>query len=325
MNILYSSDENYAKISMISIASLLESNKDAETLTIYYIDSGLSEKSKIQLKELVKKFNREICFLPAGKIDVSFIAKTGYPIAGYYRLLISQMINVEKILYLDCDTLILKSLQSLWDIDVSNKAVAGVMDTVQNFLATGVGMNNNSNYINAGVMLLNLEYWRKHDSEKSIRDFFDRYNGKVPHHDQGIVNGVFDGKIEIIDPKYNTMSQFFLFDSKQLKRIYKIKDFYSKDILKKATDEPVIIHYLNKFYGRPWEVECIHPYTYKYDEISSKYNIVIEKRQSSLTSRIKIRKYLYKYAPFILYLLYERVMDLRRERVFYTIYEKKEL
>ena len=194
MNILYSSDDNYAKISMVSLASMLENNKEIKKIKIYYIDDNISIENKKKIIEIVNLFKREIEFISSDILDTSFIMKTNFSKAGYYRLLISNIILEDKILYIDCDTLILNSLEKLWNINMKNIPIAGVVDTVQNYVATSVGMKNNSSYINSGVMLINLDYWRKNDIEKEIMNFFNQYSGKVPHHDQGVVNGIFENK-----------------------------------------------------------------------------------------------------------------------------------
>ena len=43
MVFLYSSDRSYAKLSMISIASLLENNQDADSIKIYYINNNIGK------------------------------------------------------------------------------------------------------------------------------------------------------------------------------------------------------------------------------------------------------------------------------------------
>ena len=161
MDILYSSDENYVKFAMVSIASLLENNQLAENITIYFIADELSEASKLQLESIVLLFNRKIEFIDAKNIDISFIRKTDFSPAGYYRLMIAEMIHSDKILYIDCDTVILGTLEELWSIDLEENLVAGVKDTVEDFMAVGVGLSNNSGYINSGVMLYNLKKMRE--------------------------------------------------------------------------------------------------------------------------------------------------------------------
>ena len=60
MNIIYSTDENYAKICLASIWSLLESNKDTENLKIYLIDNKIKKETKQKMIELVQKYNKKI-------------------------------------------------------------------------------------------------------------------------------------------------------------------------------------------------------------------------------------------------------------------------
>lgn len=321
MNILYSSDDNYAKISMVSLASMLENNKEMKKIKIYYIDDNISIENKKKIIEIVNLFKREIEFISSDILDTSFIMKTNFSKAGYYRLLISNIILEDKILYIDCDTLILNSLEKLWNINMKNIPIAGVVDTVQNYVATSVGMKNNSSYINSGVMLINLDYWRKNDIEKEIMNFFNQYSGKVPHHDQGVINGVFENKY-ILEAKYNFMSQFYIYRASELAKIYNIKNYYSQDEIDDGKSNPVIVHFLNKFYGRPWGLECAHPCLTIYNEYLKKYGIDLEKKNLKKSKKVKIRELLYKKCPFVIYLMYERFMDLKRYYVFKKEYLK---
>ena len=188
MNILYSSDENYAKYAMVSIASLLENNCDTDEIIIYFIADSLNIETMNKLNEIVNFFHRKIIFIDASDIDISFIRKTDFSPAGYYRLLVSELLAVDKVLYIDSDTIIRKCLEELWTIDIKNYLVAGVKDTLEDFMAEGVGLDDNSSYINSGVMLLNFEMMRKINFNKRVAECFNRFDGYVPHHDQGVIN-----------------------------------------------------------------------------------------------------------------------------------------
>ena len=119
MVFLYSSDRNYAKLSMVSIASLLENNKDVDSVKIYYINNDIGEDYKAKLNELVYSFGFEIEYIDASQIDTSFIKKSSYSISGYYRILITEMIAEPKIIYLDCDTIINGSFKELWNTNLN--------------------------------------------------------------------------------------------------------------------------------------------------------------------------------------------------------------
>ena len=152
-------------------------------------------------------------------------------------------------------------------------------------------------------------------------NFFNQYSGKVPHHDQGVVNGIFENKY-ILEPKYNFMSQFYIYRASELAKIYNIKNYYSQDEIDDGKSNPVIVHFLNKFYGRPWGLECAHPCLRIYNEYLKKYGIDLEKKNLKKSKKVKIRELLYKKCPFVIYLMYERLMDLKRYYVFKKEYLK---
>ena len=172
MVFLYSSDRNYAKLSMVSIASLLENNQDAENIKIYYINNNIGVDYEEKLNNLVKSFGREIAYIDANKIDTSFIAKTWFSVSGYYRILVTEMIPESKIIYLDCDTVVNGSFKELWNLELDNYLFGGVKDTVQDYVATSVGQANNSFYINSGFLYMNLAKLRNIGFNKRVRDYF---------------------------------------------------------------------------------------------------------------------------------------------------------
>ena len=273
MVFLYSSDRNYAPLSIISIYSLLTSNQDADEIKIYYIDNHIGNDYKEKLNSLISSYNRKIVYIDASLIDTSFITKTSFSISGYYRILITNMISEKKIIYLDCDTIIVGSFKKLWSLDLESYTVAGVKDTVQNYVATSIGMASNSFYLNSGFLYLNLEKCRADNFDFKVREYFKKFDGLIPHHDQGIINALANNSILYLTPEYNFQSQYFYFHVDELKQLFKIDDFYSKVDIENAAQSIVVIHFLNKFYGRPWEKNCTHPYLKLFDKIATEAGI----------------------------------------------------
>lgn len=324
MNVLYSSDENYAKYAMVSICSLLENNLDVDILRIYYIEDGLSESSKTKLRSIAQQFKREIVFIKASGIDISFIRMTSFSPAGYYRLMVSDFIHEDKVLYLDCDTIVLGSLRELWETPIDDKLLAGVKDTVEDFMATSIGLKNNSCYINSGVMLYNLKKMREICFPEKVKDCFKLFCGYVPHHDQGVVNSLANNEILYLPPKYNLMSQYIIFSEKQLRKLFSIEYLYDQEQIDEARENPTIVHFLNKFYGRPWEEKCENPFLTAFNEFAKRNGIhiaLVHKKANAKNIRILIRKGLYKILPFYLYCFIERVLYYPRRRKFKSIYK----
>ena len=57
-------------------------------------------------------------------------------------------------------------------------------------------------------------------------------------------------------------------------------------------------------------------------EYLKKYGIDLEKKNLKKSKKVKIRELLYKKCPFVIYLMYERLMDLKRYYVFKKEYLK---
>ena len=309
---------------MISICSLLENNKDVDEIKIYLICNSISDATQNQIRQIIEEFKREIVFINKDKIDTSFIKQSDYSYSGYYRLFASEIIKEDKILYLDCDTIVLDSLKSLWEINLDGYILAGVRDTVEDFNASSVGVRDNSKYVNAGVMLFNLKEMREINFTKQVIDCFQLYRGYVPHHDQGVINYVAKDRILYLPIKYNLMSQYLLFNEKQLKRMFNIKTLYSDDEVNLAKTNPVIVHFLNKFYGRPWEEGCENPFKDRFIAYSEKYGInlkLVQRKSNAKNKKIEVRKNIYKHCPFGVFLIIEKILYYHRRRAFRKIYK----
>lgn len=237
-----------------------------DEITIYILANDISYESKEKLADVVvKQFNREIVFIDFAPYKARLDLKMEWPISlsSYVRLFLSEMLPevCERVIYLDCDTVVCKSLLELWTINLRGGAiVVGVLDTVLPEFKYAVGLKKESQYINAGVLLIDLKKWREEDIQRKFLQFIEEHHGQVSHHDQGTIKGVLHNEIAVLHPKFNAMTPYFTTIYKNLFLLYKIDgEYYSKEELKEAKSEPIIIHYVPEFVGRVWEYECRHP------------------------------------------------------------------
>ena len=318
LNVLYTSDENYARHAGASLYSLLVHNKSFEKINCYFVENKISDGSKAKLLEIVSKFpNSNLKFIRFDRIKdkIRLNDKSGFAEIGYARLLVSDLVPGDKLLYLDCDTIVNSSFEELWMVDLQGYYIAGVQDNPALYNLRVIGMSENDRYVNSGVLLLNLKKWREDALEKRLNEMLDQYNGFVPHHDQGIVNGVCRGYIKILPPKYNCMTQFFIYNANQIKKLFHINMYYSQAELDEAISNPVIIHYISKFYDRPWFKGCIHPYRDKYIEAAQRCGWKVSLLPSVLKKDVKVRFFVFKHFPFFIYTLMEWMLDIKRRRL----------
>lgn len=311
--VVFSSDDNYCIHLGVAMTSLLENNREFEEIVIYVFENKISKNNKMKLKEIANIYNREIRFIDFN----SLIEKLGGSISNnisisyYARLFIATVLpkEINKAIYFDCDAIIQSDLSELWNIDISKYYVAGVEDTVPLKYKSAIGLNEKNKYINSGMLLINLEKWRTNNLEKQFIEFINKFNGCVPHNDQGTINGVCKDKILILHPKYNCNSNFYLFNKDEILEIYKLKDYYSDEELIYAKENPVFLHFTPAFTKRPWNTKCTHPkkelYA-KYKKLTPWKDVGLEKDNRNW--KIKLLSSLYYLLPNSVFIkLYKKI------------------
>jgi len=311
MNIAYSTDSNYCRHVAVSMMSLFENNKDVKEIKVYIIVDNITNDDKINLESIAKKFKRKIVFLDCDEICKNLKVNTNFPKAAFARLFLG-CLDIDKILYLDSDTYVNDSLKELYDTDVSDYEIAGVQDNAAYYLLRKIGMDKTDRYINSGVLLINLKAWRENAVQDRIIKYLEEHNGIVNHNDQGIINGVCRKNILILNPKFNMMPEMIYMTVKQSNFLYNVYNYYTQKEIDIAVNNPVIIHYIEKFYSRPWKNDCTHPMKNKYLKKlkQTKFNTNLE--NNGLNKKIRFRKKIYEKVPFIFYAMFEKILNIRR-------------
>lgn len=270
INILCATDVSYVPYCGVMLTSVFESNKDSSVDVYILIDKPLPKKAQSKFASLAEKYNNKINYL---QIDKSFLEK--FPIKGmdywsiatYYRLYATELLPsfVHRILYLDCDIIVDGKLDALWQTEMTDVA-AGCVPDIFDYMSERpirLGYPSHVGYFNAGVMLINVDYWREHNVGKQCLDFLASHYDVVEANDQDVLNAVLWNKKIQLPVTYNFQIQFLKIN------FYKELTKYQEDI-DKARCHPVIIHYAAPI--KPWQMMY---YKSPYKDVWSKY-----KRQS---------------------------------------------
>ncbi len=262
--VAYGADDNYAKYLGISMLSLFQTNKDFDEINVFVMDCGIEEANKEKLVSIAKEYNRVIQFISmkdyVDGLDLNMGARK-ISTSSYARLFLASVIPpaYNRILYLDCDTIVTDTIAEYWNTNLDGYMAAGVRDTVDKYFLKKIGLTQEHYYVNAGILLINLEAWRESKIQQQFMAFIRKFNGNVPHHDQGTINAVCSGKILTVAPRYNVTSNVYTFPAKTIKRMYFMDSFYEQKELDEARKNPAILHYTTGLVGRPWEEKCTHP------------------------------------------------------------------
>lgn len=276
LNIIYSSDDNYCQHLGCSLYSLLDHNQEFTKINIFIVSNGISQENHHKLNVVADHFrNTSLYFIDFSiwlnhlKLDMAW----NISLSSYARLFVSSMLpkDIERVIYLDCDMIIESSLNYLWNINLNGFIIGAVQDCMSFRFKEPVGLDRYDQYFNAGMLLIDLNEWRKQKIEKKCLDFINNRNGRVIHHDQGVLNGILKDKWLRLPLEYNLMTIHYVFSLDKIKKYFGDRaTFYSKEEIDKAKEHPVILHFTPSFTTRPWVKGCVHPLKNKYWDILNK-------------------------------------------------------
>lgn len=251
LNVVYCGDNGYAPYVGISMISCIENNiSDFHGITFHIVEEQITGENKNILKEIVNSYdNCYIKFYPF--ICPVNIPKSTYPPIGYATIFLADILDVDKVIYIDGDTLILNSFKELMLMDLESYYAAGVLDPSPSIGRRELGFLDEDNYFNAGFILFNLKKIREENiQEKFLIEAIKPYKC----HDQDIINVVLKNKICTVPIKYNFFGHFLELDYEEVIQICSLnKNFYSEEDVLNSKNNIVCTHFLNLFHDVPWK------------------------------------------------------------------------
>ena len=252
INIVCATDGKYVPYCGVMLTSLFENNKEREINVYILIDKALPANGIAKFEKLAKRYHQTINFC---KVDSSFFEN--FPIKGngvgqlsivtYYRIYAADLLpqTVDKVLYLDCDIIVNRPIGELFDMDWTDIAIGGVPDMCiewQEFYDR-LQYDKSLGYFNAGVVMLNLAYWRKHNIAQQCLDYLANNYAIIENNDQDVLNYVMREKKRMLPITYNYQTLFltpYIYDT--------LSHQMQADVV--AEKSPTIIHYASQM--KPW-------------------------------------------------------------------------
>lgn len=248
--IAMSMDENYLFPTIVSITSVME-NKDVNTAYSFYImhPNSLSEEAKRKLYSLQKKYNNcQINLIEMKDQYSSAHVDAHIPTAAYYRLYLPKLLpDIEKIIWLDGDTLTFHDLSGLFNIDMKGYYFKGFLDDLVDAMDKPFGIYND-HYICSGVMLINLKKLRDDNMNDKFESFIKENNDKLRQHDQTVINVVCYKNIGILPAKYGIFNYITEETAQDYVNLLRTPQKYSVNEVIEAIKDPWILHCVSK----PW-------------------------------------------------------------------------
>jgi len=212
VNIVIVATANYLWGAAVTVRSALEAC--STILNVYVISVDLSLADKEQLSSSWQTSNLgKITFFDFDLEKVSQFRSTLLvkSKSSYARIFIPEFLTeVSRCIYLDTDLIVCSDLTLLQTLDLQGKSTACVLDggidtpEQQQRLKVKLKLRNCHQYFNSGVMVIDLDAWRRHQIQsRALRIALDDYDS-LDQMDQDVLNIVLADDWLILDPKWNT-------------------------------------------------------------------------------------------------------------------------
>ena len=253
--VFFCTDNHYAVPTYMALFSLL-ANCDSETEVRAHllVSADFSEKNRALFETLTRKYPMLVLrFIHMGTAYASVeIQNSRITTPTMYRLMIPRLVrenglDIRKCIYLDSDLVVEGNIGELYQIDLGENLAGGVIDYLladdaQEKRKESLGVPSLERYINAGVLLLNIQEMLAQGTEKKLEALGNR-NG-FEYNDQDVINAVCYGKVKTIPYRFNINSSC-LYDEDDA--VYRK---YGRDQMAEARRKPVVIHY--NAWRKPW-------------------------------------------------------------------------
>ena len=254
--------------------SLLNTNKNIETIDIYVINDGFAKSLEEKLKDLVRQYdNANILFIYPEKIrkrlQANNVKKWAGSYSAYYKLFIEDEISdVDKILYIDSDTIICDDLSDILNVSIDDYACAMVYELINPHIKNHYRIN--KEFYNSGIVLINLRYWRENNISSLLFEKLSDENfvRSLIFADQDLMILTIYDHIFPLNLSYNftTMYYYLYRDRFNKKSKLNMNIIYSEEEVERSKNKPKIVHYLDIYTGRPWEKYNNNPFKKLYLE-----------------------------------------------------------
>ena len=249
-DILYCINHSYTGLLMTNLYSLKRSS-GLGRLDVHVIHRDLDETDMRRIRAL-EDGNTSISFI---RFDAGLLkgspTTSRYPLEIYFRLFTPILLekNIDRILYLDVDTICINSLVELYNTDIEDYYFAGCTHTKRmltriNAIRLGMGSGSKACYINTGVMLMNLSRLRSEWDPDRIFAFIRDRGQTFVLPDQDIIMALYGSRIRLLDTLRYNLSDRIL----RLNNISMDSRRMSLDDVRRQT---CLIHYCGR--SKPWK------------------------------------------------------------------------
>jgi lipopolysaccharide biosynthesis glycosyltransferase len=205
--LVFSIDDQYVMPFQVLFHSLHKTESLLDNPPIYVLhEKNLSVESIATLREFLRKYGQEVIFVDTTSHvpdDLPFSEKDHVSKATFYRLFVAEFLppQITSALYVDSDTLVVRSIRELLHIELTSPVAT--VDHLSPYDQLRMWGWSGGGYFQAGVILIDLNYWRTNNCTKMFVDIMKTQRHRIQWWDQDILNIAFANNWQRLDIWFN--------------------------------------------------------------------------------------------------------------------------
>jgi lipopolysaccharide biosynthesis glycosyltransferase len=263
--LVFAADENYARALAVAMHSALEHLSPRVSPAIYVLDDGIARASRERLLrvaehhgagsavEWIQVPRARLSHLDSALAAAASVANSALHMTSttWARLLVPELLpaHVRRAVYLDDDLIVRRDLSPLFELDLGDALLAAVSDFAVASLPHPLWGEAARPYFNSGVLVMDVERWRRAGFGDQVLARAAEQNGAFPFADQDAMNAVTDNWYEL-GPEWN-VQQGFLWRPALVAPLARQRDA--------IYDKAAVLHFTGA--SKPWHSDSTSPGT----------------------------------------------------------------
>ena len=275
MNLVYNCDDNFIRHAAVSFVSAFRAAPE-ERFHVWILGKDLRTATLDLLQGLAEACGQQITVIPLDGFEERVRALAGghfdagrFTTAALARIFAPAYLpqEEERYLYIDSDTLVMRSLSPLWETETEGKTAAMVAEpTIYREVRNNLGLADGEPYFNSGVMLVNRRLWIQQEITEQCMEYFRACGGSLPFPDQDLLNHALRGKVHVLPPCWNFFTNYYY---EHYHALVSYAPWYAdctdREKFAEAKRNPGILHFSGD--ERPWIAGNLNPARREYRHV----------------------------------------------------------
>ena len=249
--------ESYGLRLAVAGRSMIDNLGQGRSLVLRIVEDGVSGRLKERLLNSWDLERTKVEWVAAERVALPDVP--GIPSLYLSRIAAADYVpdDWERLIFLDPDVVVLTDLGRLWDQPLGRHHVLATRDPFVPTLShpDGVtpwrvlGLDPEAPYLNAAVMLLDLERWRRDDLSRAAIEFVERFRDGIRFGDQDALNAVLCDRWGTLDARWQVHPRL-------LARRRLASRYMDPGDLDRCSRDPWIYHFGGRL--KPWDYHGRH-------------------------------------------------------------------